>query len=148
MLNPSQGHLPRSHFNPQKFPDAELRQSLATCDIEGEDPGYGLFLLSDVLKGQVISWYAKDIVSLAEAERLKAQGNRHLRIVVRACHCLNSQPRAGRGYAYYAARHELGGFANSSDTPNAYFVDVGDYTVLIANDKLSAGTEVLVRYNF
>ena len=147
-LNPWPGHVPRSHFEPQTFPCVELRRSLATCNVEGEDPGYGPFLLGEVLAGQVISWYSKDIVSLADAERLKAQGNRHLRIVKQAVHCLNSEPRAGRGYDYYAARHELAGFANASNAPNAYFVDVGKYTVLVAIDDLAPGDEVFVRYNF
>ena len=148
MLNPWPGHLPRSHFLPQDFPEVEIRKSFATCNIGQEDAGYGLFACSDIFENDVISWYAKDVVSFAEAERLKARGNRHLRIVKQAGHFLNSEPRAGRGYDYYAARHELAGFANACDCPNAYFVDVGNFTILVAKHHIPAGDEVLVRYNF
>ena len=149
MLNPPPWHLPRYHFNPQDFPDVELRRgSLATCNVTNEDPGYGLFVLSNVVKDQIISWYAKDIISMKEATELKARGNRHIRIVKVPGHCLNSQPRPGRDYDYYASRHELAGFANSSHHFNAYFVDVGDYVVLVAHRNLTAGTEVFANYNF
>lgn len=72
-LFPPPWHLPRKHFEPQDFPDVELRRSLASCNIEDENAGFGLFLLSDVMKGGIISWYSKDIISLKEADRLKAR---------------------------------------------------------------------------
>ena len=43
--------------------------------------GYGLVVLSNVVKDQIISWYAKGIISMKEATELKAQGNRHIQIV-------------------------------------------------------------------
>ena len=73
--------------------------------------------------GGIISWYTKDINLVEKAEEFKARGNRHIRIVRAAEHCLNSEPRSGQDYDYYAARHELAGFANSSNFPNAYFFD-------------------------
>ena len=149
MLNPPPGHLPRRHFELQDFPDVELRRdSLATCNVQDEDAGYGLFILNDVAEGQIISWYSKDIISKDKADKVEAKGNKHIRIVKVPGHCLNSQPRPGRDYAYYAAHHQLAGFANSSHRFNAYFVDVGDYTVLVALRDLSAGTEVFANYNF
>ena len=134
MLNPPPWHLPRRHFLPQNFPDVELRRSLATSDAE-DNPGYGLYLLSYVPLGGIISLYAKDIISVEKAEELKARGNRHIRIVRAAGLCLDSEPRLGRDYDYYTAwraRHELASFANSSNFPNAYFYDVGSYTILVA----------------
>ena len=55
-LNPLQWHLPRDHFNLQDFPYVELcRGSLAPCNVTNKDPGYGLFVLSNVVKDQIIS---------------------------------------------------------------------------------------------
>ena len=90
MLNPPPWHLPRRHFLPQNFPDVELRRSLATSDAE-DNPGYGLYLLSYVPLGGIISLYAKDIISVEKAEELKARGNRHIRIVRAAGHLTQSQ---------------------------------------------------------
>ena len=106
-----------------------------------------MFIISNVVKDQVFSWYAKDIISIKEAAELKARGNRHIRIVKMPGHCRNSQPQTGRDYDYYASRHELAGFANFSFHFNAYFVDVGDYVVLVAHSNLTAGTEVFANYN-
>ena len=113
MLNPPPGHLPRRHFELQDFPDVELRRdSLATCNVQDEDAGYGLFILNDVAEGQIISWYSKDIISKDKADKVEAKGNKHIRIVKVPGHCLNSQPLPGRDHAYYAAHHQLAGFAS------------------------------------
>ena len=136
-------------FEQQDFLDVELRRdSLATCNVQDEDAGYGLFILSDVAEGQIISWYSKDIIFKDKADKRKARGNKHIRIVKVPGHCLNSQPRPGQDYADYAAHHQLAGFANSSNHFNAYFLDVADYTVLVAFRDLTAGTEVYANYNF
>lgn len=47
---------------------------------------------------------------------------------------------------YLCANHEVAGFANSSQQPNAVFVDVGYDTVLEAKVDLLRGTEVLPKY--
>ena len=53
MLNPPPGHLPRRHFEPQDFPDVELRRaSHAICNVQDEDAGYGLFILMTLRKGK------------------------------------------------------------------------------------------------
>ncbi len=44
------------------------------------------------------------------------------------------------------ATHEVAGLANSSQKPNALFVDVGYDTVLEAKVDLVQGTEVLAKY--
>ena len=84
-------HLPRRHFLQQNFRDVELRSSPATSNVE-DNPDYGIYLLSYVppLAGGIISWYSKDIISVEKAEELKACGNRHIRIVRAAGHCLDS----------------------------------------------------------
>ena len=103
MLNPPPWHLPRRHFLPQNFPDVELSRSLATSNVE-DNPGYGLYLLSYVPPGGVISWYAKDIISVEQAEELKARGNRHITIVRAAGHCLDSEPRVwSRLWLFYCS---------------------------------------------
>ena len=82
MLNLQQWHLPRNDFNQQDFPNVELcRGSLPTCNVTNKDSCYGLVVLSNVVKDQIISWYAKGIISMKEATELKAQGNRHIQIV-------------------------------------------------------------------
>jgi hypothetical protein len=43
--------------------------------------------------------------------------------------------------------HEVAGMANSSQTPNAVFVDVGYDTILEAKVDLHRGTEVLAKYD-
>jgi hypothetical protein len=43
--------------------------------------------------------------------------------------------------------HDVAGFANSSEKPNAIFVDVGYDTVLEAKVDLVKGTEVLAKYS-
>ena len=93
MLNPPPWHLPHDHFNPEDSPDVELhRGSLATCNVTNEDPGYRLFfVLSNLVKDQIISWYAKGIISMKEATDMKACGNRHIQIAKLPGHCLNSQ---------------------------------------------------------
>ena len=140
MLNSPPGYLPWRHFEPQDFPYVELRRdSLATCNVQDEDAGYGLFILEDTAEGQIISWYSEDIISKDKADKLKAQRNKHIRIVKVPSHCLNSQPRPWRDYAYYAAHHQLAGFAHSSHHFDAYFVGVGDYT--------GRQSEVFANYN-
>ena len=141
MLNLQQWHLPRNDFNQQDFPNVELcRGSLPTCNVTNKDSCYGLVVLSNVVKDQIISWYAKGIISMKEATELKARGNRHIQTVKVPGHCLNSQPLPGRDYDYYASCHELAGCTNSSHPFNAYFVDVGDYVVLVAHSNLTAET--------
>ena len=150
-LAPPPGHVPWRHFNLQNLPAMELRRSLATCNIEDEDAGYGLFLLEAVPAHTVLTWYAKDIISFEEAHRLKERGNRHIRIVTGAGHCLNSEPRPGRDYDYYAGKHELAGFANASNRPNAYLCDVGNYSILENFNDLTPGPngiEIFLGYNF
>ena len=150
MLHPFPNHLPLKHFRPQNFPHVELRRSLATCSAE-DDAGYGLFLLSYVPAGDIISWYSKDIISKSEANELQARGNKYIRIVRQAKHCLNSQPLLWRDSDYYAACHELAGFANASNFLNAFFVDVGNHSILVPFHDINPGpngTEIFVGYNF
>jgi hypothetical protein len=47
---------------------------------------------------------------------------------------------------FLCATHEVAGLANSSQKPNALFVDVGYDTVLEAKVDLVQGTEVLAKY--
>ena len=49
---------------------------------------------------------------------------------------------------FLAKIHEAAGCANSSDQPNADFVDVGYDTVLVARFDMVEDTEVLVNYSF
>ncbi len=44
--------------------------------------------------------------------------------------------------------HEVAGCANSSDQPNAYLVDVGYDTVLVAKFDMDEDEEVLINYSF
>ena len=151
-LNPPPHHLPRRHFGWHHFPEMELRRSFATCNVEDEDAGYGLFLDNPVTARTALTWYSKGIISFAEAHKLQQRGNRHIRVVTGAGHCLNSAPRSGRDYAYYAAHHQLAGFANSSNHPNAYLVDIGADSVLETFHDLTPqgpeGIEILLGYNF
>ena len=77
-LDPPPGHTPRRDFDLQYFPDMELRPSTATCNMVDEDPGYGLFLLEAAAARTVLTWYAQDIISFADAHRLQELGNRHI----------------------------------------------------------------------
>lgn len=150
-LDPPPGHTPRRDFDLQYFPDMELRPSTATCNMVDEDPGYGLFLLEAAAARTVLTWYAQDIISFADAHRLQELGNRHIRVVTGAGHCLNSAPRPGRFYDYYAGKHQLAGFANSSNRPNAFLRDVGSYSILETYHALTPGPngiEIFLGYNF
>jgi hypothetical protein len=75
------------------------------------------------------------------------QGNKHIRANHAACFCLDSKPDASQDIPFMCARHEVGGLANSSPTPNAVFVDVGFDTILEAKCDLPRGTEVFAKYN-
>ena len=70
-LDPPPGHTPRRDFDLQYFPDMELRPSTATCNMVDEDPGYGLFLLEAAAARTVLTWYAQDIISFADAHQLQ-----------------------------------------------------------------------------
>lgn len=121
------------------------------CNMVDEDPGYGLFLLEAAAARTVLTWYAQDIISFADAHRLQELGNRHIRVVTGAGHCLNSAPRPGRFYDYYAGKHQLAGFANSSNRPNAFLRDVGSYSILETYHALTPGPigiEIFLGYNF
>ena len=50
------------------------------------------------------------------------------------------------GYDFLARIQEVAGCANSSNVPNADFVDVGYDTILEARDDMDAGTEILSNY--
>ena len=80
--------------------------------------------------------------------QLLAQGNRHIRANHAKCCCLDSKPSAMEDYDFLAKIHEAAGCANSSDHPNADFVDVGYDSVLVARFDMEEGTEVLVNYSF
>ena len=77
-----------------------------------------------------------------------AQGNRHIRANHAKCCCLDSKPSAMEDHDFLAKIHEAAGCANSSDQPNADFVDVGYDTVLVARFDMEEDTEVLVNYSF
>ena len=74
------------------------------------------------------------------------QGNRHIRAIHSACCCLDSKPTSPAEIGVLCATHEVAGLANSSQKPNALFVDVGYDTVLEAKVDLVQGTEVLAKY--
>ena len=53
MLNSPPGHRLQRHFEQQDFPNVELqRDSLATCNVQHEDAGYGFFMLKGSLRRQ------------------------------------------------------------------------------------------------
>jgi hypothetical protein len=59
---------------------------------------------------------------------------------------LDSKPTSLAEIGVLCATHEVAGLANSSQKPNALFVDVGYDTVLEAKVDLVQGTEVLAKY--
>ena len=78
MLNLQPGNLPQDHFNQQDFPNTELCYgSLAPCNVTKKDPGYRLFILRNIVKDQIISWYAKEFISMKDTVELKVCSNRH-----------------------------------------------------------------------
>jgi hypothetical protein len=44
--------------------------------------------------------------------------------------------------------HETAGMANSSDTPNSKFIDVGFDTILFAKFDMDKGTELFPKYTW
>ena len=59
---------------------------------------------------------------------------------------MDSKPTSPAEIGVLCATHEVAGLANSSQKPNALFVDVGYDTVLEAKVDLVQGTEVLAKY--
>jgi len=74
------------------------------------------------------------------------QGNRHIRANHAACCCLDSKPASSAEIESFCATQDVAGLANSSQKPNAVFVDVGYDTVLEAKVDLVKGTEVFPKY--
>ena len=83
-----------------------------------------------------------------KAVHTAAQGNRHIRANHAKCCCLDSKPSAMEAHDFLSKIHEVAGCANSSDQPNAYLVDVGYDTVLVARFDMDEDEEVLINYSF
>jgi hypothetical protein len=60
---------------------------------------------------------------------------------------LDSKPTSLADIGLLCATHDVAGLANSSQKPNAVFVDVGYDTVLEAKVDLVKGTEALAKHS-
>ena len=60
--------------------------------------------------------------------------------------CLDARPLGSEQVMDCCKTHEVAGLANSSETPNAKFVDVGFDTILEALVDMDRNTEVLPKY--
>jgi hypothetical protein len=159
-LQPFEGQ-PRKWRQARRYPELAVQQSRIPY------AGFGLFVAEDVKAGQPITTYKRKIISEREAKKLKdkvwiiyfrnsnnvendvltEQGNRHIRANHAACCCLDSKLTSSADLDSLRSTHDVAGFANSSEKPNAIFVDVGYDTVLEAKVDLVKGTEVLVKYS-
>lgn len=152
-------------WQPRKWRLARRYPKVAVHKSRIPDAGWGLFVAEDVRAGQPITTYKRKIISEDVAKTLKKkvlnsienggtilydifeQGNRHIRANHAACCCLDSKLASSAEIEILCATHDVAGLANSSQKPNAVFVDVGYDTVLEAKVDLVQGTEVLPKYS-
>ena len=161
-LAPFEGQT-RKYSGIHRFPQLVMRDSGI------KNAGIGLFLGEKVRAGQALTLFRKNRISEAAAKLLKLkvshlwfllllqgdlnslyslQGNRHIRINRAACCCLDSKPTVNIGLDYMSSHHETAGMANSSETPNAKFIDVGFDTILVAKFDMDKGTELFPKYTW
>ena len=155
---------PRKWKLVRRFPRLEVRYSSIL------NAGFGLFVAEDVKAGQPIATYRRKPWQRSSRGRYRTyliqmsfpirtlrcfwnmhfdvfeQGNRHIRANHAACCCLDSKPASSAEIESFCATQDVAGLANSSQKPNAVFVDVGYDTVLEAKVDLVKGTEVLPKY--
>jgi hypothetical protein len=146
LLNPDQSDA-RKWRLPQALPAGRLTKSMVV-PVGGLDVGHGFVVHELVRAGDPITLYSTKKITMKEALKEKARGNRHLYHHKPRMFFLDSKPTSSRSKRWMARNHQVGGLINSSITPNAVFQTVGEYCVVVAHPHdIQPYTEVSIKYN-
>jgi len=112
----------RVRKKPVELPGLEVKTSQVPMG------GLGVFAVSDIAKGTLVTEYGGEVIDYEEASRRRSLGqDTHIRSLGRT-ECLDSRVRGQWDVSYYARHHMMGGFLNdahgTSQTTNCEYVPV------------------------